>query len=187
MTAHRRVALIRGINLGRAKRVAMADLRALVEALGYQEVRTLLNSGNVIFGIPARSKADPAAKIQSVMASKLGVSAMVMTLTADDFNTVVTENPFQEIAINPSRLFVSFVKESNDLAKLESLVKRDWSPDRMAIGSRAAYLWCPNGMLKSEMVVAVNNLLRERATARNWATVNKLHTCLRTALSEQAK
>src|SRR5262245_8002074 len=74
------VALLRGINVGTAKRVAMADLRALVEGLGYGDVRTLLNSGNVVFSVPRTAKGDPAARIEKALAAKLGVSSRILVL-----------------------------------------------------------------------------------------------------------
>ena len=74
----RYVALIRGINVGRAKRVAMADLRALVEGLGYGEVRTLLNSGNVVFRVPAARSGDIAGRIEKAITARLRISARVI-------------------------------------------------------------------------------------------------------------
>ena len=78
MAAGRMVGLIRGINVGRAKRVAMADLRALVEGLGYGDVRTLLNSGNVVFTAPRTTTARAAARIEEGLATQLGVPARVI-------------------------------------------------------------------------------------------------------------
>jgi uncharacterized protein (DUF1697 family) len=70
MTTGYQVALLRGINVGRAKRVAMADLRALVESLGYGDARTLLNSGNVVFAVPAAAKGDAASRIEKSLATR---------------------------------------------------------------------------------------------------------------------
>ena len=72
----RQVALIRGINVGRAKRVAMADLRALVEGLGYRDVDTLLNSGNVVFTVPAGMKGTPSSRIESCRLFSRAVASM---------------------------------------------------------------------------------------------------------------
>ena len=78
----RHVALIRGINVGRAKRVAMADLRALMESLGYGDARTLLNSGNIVFTAGREGPDRIRARIERAMAARLGVSARVTVLTA---------------------------------------------------------------------------------------------------------
>ena len=173
-TSGRHVALIRGINVGKAKRVAMADLRALVEELGYTDVRTLLNSGNVVFTVPPKSPGDPAARMEEALASKVGFSARFTVLSAAELATVAAENPLREVADDPSRLLVAFVKNPPDLARLEPLAKRDWGADTLALGTRAAYLWCGGGILASKLPEEVGRALRDGVTTRNWATVTKL-------------
>jgi uncharacterized protein (DUF1697 family) len=170
------VALLRGINVGKAKRVAMADLRAVVSGLGYADVRTLLNSGNVVFTAPARAAAtDLAPRIERAIASKIGVTSRVTVLSANELRTVIEENPFVEIATNPSRLFVAVLTNPADRKLLQPLTKNDWRPDTFAVGTRAAYLWCPEGMLESRLPEAVGRALGDGHTMRNWATTSKLH------------
>lgn len=176
----RHVALIRGINVGRAKRVAMAELRALVEELGYGEVRTLLNSGNVVFdvpGTPARGAADGiAGRIEAALAARTGVSARVTVLAAGELAEVVAENPLGEVATDPSRLLVTVLTNpAADRPRLAPLGEREWAPGALALGARAAYLWCPEGILASPLPEAVGRVLGDAATARNWATILKLH------------
>src|SRR5436190_7614221 len=101
--AGRQVALLRGINVGRAKRVAMADLRALIEGLGYGDVRTLLNSGNVVFTAPRAAPDNAAARIEKALATDLGVSARVTVLTAQELAEAVAANPLLEVADDFSR------------------------------------------------------------------------------------
>ena len=169
------VALLRGINVGTAKRVAMADLRALVEDLGYGGVRTVLNSGNVVFSAPGTSAADAAAGIQAAVAQRLGVSCRVVALTAAELAAVVAGNPLAAVADNPSRLFVAVLADPADRALLEPLAGQDWAPEVLAVGARAAYLWCPAGMAASRLADAVGRALGDGVTTRNWATVAKLH------------
>jgi uncharacterized protein (DUF1697 family) len=173
--ASRQVALIRGINVGRAKRVAMADLRALVEGLGHVNVRTLLNSGNVVFTAPRAATDRAAVQIEKGLAAELGVSARVTVLTARELADAVTENPLLEVADDFSRLLVAFLRSPADRPKLEPLLKQDWSPECLALGTRVAYLWCPEGILASPLAESVNRALGDAVTARNWATVMKLH------------
>jgi uncharacterized protein (DUF1697 family) len=168
------IALIRGINVGRAKRVAMADLRTLVEDLGYQDVRTLLNSGNVVFTVPGKAKGDAATKIEEGIAAKLGVKARVTVITAAEIAAAVADNPLLEVATDHSRLLVTVLAKTADRKLLEPLTKQDWAPEVLAIGARVAYLWCANGILESRMAAAVNRVLGDGATARNWATILKL-------------
>jgi uncharacterized protein (DUF1697 family) len=173
--AGRQVGLIRGINVGRAKRVAMADLRALVEDLGYGDVRTLLNSGNVVFTTPRAAAGDAAARIEKALATRLGVPARVTVLSAADLAAALTDNPLLEVADNPSRLLVAVLSNPADWQKLEPLLKQDWSREVLAIGTRVAYVWCPKGILVSRLVEAVNRALGDAVTTRNWATMLKLH------------
>jgi uncharacterized protein (DUF1697 family) len=175
MSDDRRVALIRGINVGRAKRVAMSELRALVEGLGYRNVRTLLNSGNVVFTAPGIPPDEAAARIEETLARQLGASARVTALTARELDEIVRDNPLGEIASDPSRLLVSVLADPADRARLEPLAVQDWAPEAMALGRRVAYLWCPEGVIASRAMEAVTRTLGDAVTARNWATIMKLH------------
>jgi uncharacterized protein (DUF1697 family) len=168
------VALIRGINVGKAKRVSMADLRALVEGIGYRDVKTLLNSGNVVFTAKAKPDA-AAARIEKALATETGVSARVTVLTAAELAEIAAENPLAAVADNPTRLLVAVFNSAADRSRLEPLVEQDWAPGRLALGKRAAYLWCPDGILESKLVVAVGRALKDTVTSRNWATILKLH------------
>ncbi len=171
----RYAALIRGINVGRAKRVAMADLRALVEGLGFTDVRTLLNSGNVVFSGPHAVPDKVAMRIEKALAADLGVSARVMVLTAKEIADAVAENPLGTVADDPSRLLVAICAKPSDRQKLTPILTQDWGPEALAISTRVAYLWCPEGILASRLVEAVNRTLGDAVTARNWATMQKLH------------
>lgn len=175
--AGRQVALIRGINVGRAKRIAMADLRALVEGLGYRDVRTLLNSGNVVFTTRA-STAIAAKRIEQAMEKQLGVSARVFVLTAQELEQIVKENSLADRADNPSRLLVAVFGAAADRSRLKAMEKADRGNDALAVGARAAYLWCPNGILESRFIEDVMRLLGDAATTRNWATVLKLQAAV---------
>jgi uncharacterized protein (DUF1697 family) len=169
------VALLRGINVGRAKRVAMADLRTLIEQLGYADVRTLLNSGNVVFTSARTAPDDLAVRIEKALAKRTGVSARVTVLTAVELTAAMTENTLLEVAKDPSRLLVAFLRDPSDRRKLEPLTKQAWDPEALALGTRVAYLWCPGGIIASRLGEAVNRMLGDAVTARNWTTVLKLH------------
>lgn len=170
----RYVALIRGINVGRAKRVAMADLRALLVNLGYRDVRTLLNSGNIVFTVPPKIRDAPAIRIERALASRLGLSARVTVLTATDLAAAIAENPLGTVADNPSRLLVFVLMNPPDRSKLKELTERDWGPEAIEIGRRVAYLWCPAGIIESPLAAAAGRILGDAVTVRNWATMTKL-------------
>jgi uncharacterized protein (DUF1697 family) len=165
---------LRGINVGNAKRVAMADLRDLVQQLGYTHVRTLLNSGNVVFAMPAKSEGDPAARIERALRERTGVDARVTVLSAKDWNSLIEKNPLHAAESEPSRFLVHLLRDPADRKLVAELAKQDWSPDALAVGPRAIYVQCAKGILDSKLVVAVQRALGDRVTARNWATVLKL-------------
>ena len=172
-----RVALIRGINVGKAKRVAMADLRAGLEAVGYENVRTLLNSGNVVFTVPAKSKGDPAARVEEVLEKRLRVPAKVVLLTAAELAEAVDGNPLLDQAEGePARFLVAALAERVDRKGLAALAEQDWAPDALALGKRVAYLWCAGGILESKLLTAFNRATGDGATTRNWTTMLKLRT-----------
>ena len=169
------VALLRGINVGKAKRVAMADLRALVEGLGYRDVRTLLNSGNVVFTVPKSAKGDPAARIEKAIAARLGVTSRVTVLTGAELGAIVRDDPLGRVADNPSRYMITVLTNPPDRGKLKALAREDWSPEVVSLGRRCVYLWCPAGIIDSRAFAALTKLLGDAITTRNWATINKLH------------
>jgi uncharacterized protein (DUF1697 family) len=176
--SNRRVALIRGINLGKAKRVSMADLKALVEDLGYRDVRTLLNSGNVVFTAPASARGDAAERIKKAMAERTGVSAHVIVLDAEEVAAAVERDPLKKSAVNPALLLVAVTDRPADRAKLAPLAKQRWAPEALALGKRVAYIWCPGGIHASPLALSVWRAAGEGVTARNWTTMTKLKALL---------
>ncbi|HVE92960.1 MAG TPA: DUF1697 domain-containing protein [Actinomycetota bacterium] len=170
------VGLIRGINVGRAKRVAMADLRALVEELGYGDVKTFLNSGNVVFtSARPRPQTQVAAQIEKGLSSACGVSARVIVLSGAELDSVVQENPLTKRATDPSRLLVAVLADPADKRLLGPLTTQDWAPESLAVGDRAAYAWCPKGILESRLPDALGRALGDAVTTRNWSTIQKIH------------
>lgn len=174
--AERCVALLRGINVGTAKRVAMADLRALCERLGYREVRTLLNSGNVVFDVGPGADAAKAAgpRLETAIAAELGVDARVLVLKGRDLVAAVEGNPLADAATDPSRMLLLATADAKALARLEPLLGEDWSPEAIALGPGVAYLWCPKGIADSRLGAAAHRLVGRDGTARNLATMTKL-------------
>jgi len=167
------VALLRGINVGKAKRVAMSELRALCESLGYGDVQTLLNSGNIVFSAP-RADSRAAARIEKEIASRLGVDSRVLVITGSELEAIVAENPLPECDVSPSRFLVTVLARDADRARLEQLVTQSWGAERMRLGSRAVYLWCANGINESKAVLALGKAVGSAGTSRNWATIRKL-------------
>jgi uncharacterized protein (DUF1697 family) len=170
----RYVALLRGVNnIGPATRVAMADLRALFEGLGFRDVRTLLNSGNVIFSAPQQGRGDVLARIEKGLSAGLGLIVPVIVLTGEELAAAVRNNPFAAVSTNPSRLLVVAPRTRSDQKRLRPLLEKRWAPEALALGSRVAYLWCANGVARSPLWAAVERALERSGTARNMATMTK--------------
>jgi uncharacterized protein (DUF1697 family) len=175
MTATPGIALLRGINVGRAKRIAMADLRTLFEELGFYDVRTVLNSGNVVFGGATRKLAAAPAAIEDALVRRLGVASRVTVLGADELGVVMADNPLVAQSTDHARLVTFIPAADGQRALLAPLLERDWAPGALALGERAAYVWCPTGVLDSAAAAAVAKVLGDATTARNWNTLCKLH------------
>jgi uncharacterized protein (DUF1697 family) len=165
----RLVALLRGINLGAKRRVPMADLRALMDELGYTDVKTVLQSGNVVF---TGAKKDTQGKLQNALNKRFGFEVDVVIRTMEELQKVADHDPFKGEADDLKRYFVVFLDGKPELGDLED---EDWSPDRLAVNGSELYAWCPEGMQGSRLMKALGKPgLARTATFRNMATVRKL-------------
>ena len=171
----RHVAFLRGINVGRAKRIAMADLRALVEDLGFRDVRTVLNSGNVVYTSPRTAPAAAAARIERAIAGELGVSSRVVVLDGSELSAAVDRNPLVRVAGDHSRLLMYVAASPEALGKAQAMTTQSWGKDKVAIEGRVLYAWCSGGILASSLREAIDRALKDTVTSRNWATILKLH------------
>jgi uncharacterized protein (DUF1697 family) len=175
------IALIRGVNVGKGNRIAMADLKELIADLGHTDVRTLLNSGNAVFQSKRPNVAKISAGIQAAIVRGCGFSASVMVVTAENLDRIIEENPLLAIAKDPARHLVAFVADAKHLAPLRPLQEERWTPDALAMTQRAAYLWCSTGLLESKMSQAFTRKAGATITTRNWATVLKLQAAAKEA------
>lgn len=168
------VALLRGINVGRAKRVAMADLRGVFEDLGYTDVRTLLNSGNVVFESKGRLTSKDADRAQERLLGETGVSSKITLLSEAEMRTVLDDCPLLKMAKDYKRLLVAVPTSRAQMKRFQELSKKDWKPETLALGSRAAYIWSPEGIIESKLFKVVGSTLGDDVTTRNWATLTKI-------------
>ena len=168
------LALLRGVNnIGAARPVVMGDLRALFEGLGFRDVHTLLNSGNVIFSAPSIARGEVLARIEKGLAAKLTLASAVTLLSRREVVAAVRNNPFSGVSTNPSHLLVMVPRKRSDLGGLRPLLKERWAPEALGLGSRVAYLWCANGVPRSPLWNAVDRALQRTGTVRNIATLTK--------------
>lgn len=175
------IALLRGINVGTAKRLPMAELRALLTELGYDGVTTLLNSGNAVFRAAQGTPQQHAAAISAAIAGQLGLQVPVIVKTAEELSAIVQGNPFDAATLDPSQLLVAFVQAPAALAGLNALSAQVVPPEQCQVGAHAAYLHCAHGILESQAAKALLGKSGKAGksdavtvTTRNWATVLKL-------------
>jgi uncharacterized protein (DUF1697 family) len=168
------VALLRGVNVGTAKRVPMAELRALLSGLGYTGVATLLNSGNAVFRAPASTPEKHARNIAAAISIQLKVEVPVIVKSARELAMILSENPIKAETDEHPRFLVSFVQDTKALSSLATIESLVVPPEQFAVGKNAAYLFCAKGILESKAGVALLGKAGRSATTRNWATVLKL-------------
>ena len=172
------IALIRGINVGTAKRVAMADLREMLTGLGYTDVRTLLNSGNAIFGT-TDSVSEVTAAIEKGLADDLVVPAKVLVRTRAQVEKALAADPIGELATDGAKHFLGFLVEKPTRKTVEEIAAltngADWAPDIARLVDDHLYLWCPNGISNATFAkVSWDKKLGIAMTMRNWNTLTKL-------------
>lgn len=172
------VALLRGVNVGKANRVPMAELRILLVEQGYGGVATLLNSGNAVFRASGGSPETHAAAISAAILAKFSIQVLVLVLvkSAQELASIVQEMPLDMASADHSQLLVAFVQETSTLVGLRSLVPLAAPPEQFIIGKNAAYLHCTNGILASKAAKALLGKVGKAGTTRNWATVLKLQS-----------
>ena len=164
-------ALLRGINIGPHKRIAMPALREIVESLGHTDVETYLQSGNVVF--TRRGRADPGPALEAAIAKATGVDVPVVTRTGDDLARVVAGNPYA--VSDPTKVVVGFLADAVELADLELGDLSGYLPDELTVAGREVYVSVPNGQGRSKLMEAlVKRRLRTTLTVRNWRTVTAL-------------
>ena len=168
------VVLLRGVNVGKGKRVPMADFKALLEGLGYTSVITLLNSGNAVFTSSGRAAAKHAAAIATAVERTLGVTTPAIVKSAAELSAIVEASPIIPSEFEHSRYLVAFAPDEAALDAIGPLQSLAQAPERFVVSRLAAYLYCPNGVLQSRVGEALLGKAGKGVTTRNWATVLKL-------------
>jgi uncharacterized protein (DUF1697 family) len=170
----RQVALLRGINVGAHKRIAMPALRELLSEAGFGEVQTYVQSGNVVL----TSELDPAElerELERLIAEGFGFDVEVIVRTREQLSEVVQRNPLGEVATDPKRYQVSFLAAELEPERAEALAAAAVEPERFIAHGRELYAWHPDGVARSKLWAKLaGSGLGVKATARNWTTVTTL-------------
>lgn len=170
------IAMLRGINVGGHKKVAMAELRKSFAALGFDRVQTYIQSGNVVFRAAKGSAAELCKKIENRILADFGFPVPVILRTASEMRKVLQDNPFlKKSGIDISKLHVIFLSAAPQPPAVRKLKDLKTAPEDLRYCGREIYHYCPNGVAESKLFRAdFDRLLSVRATSRNWNTVTKL-------------
>lgn len=170
------IALLRGINIGRNKRIKMADLVKILESLGFKNVKTYLQSGNVIFEHDSSDILEIAGSIERKISEAFSFSVDVIIRTMDELENIVKGNPFiKEPDIELDKLHVTFLADIPDQKAVLNLDLKVAENEKFEIIGREVYLYCPNGYARTKLKNDVfERKLNTTATTRNWKTTNKL-------------
>jgi uncharacterized protein (DUF1697 family) len=174
MTTH--IALLRAINVGGHHQVAMADLRDFLTQLGFGDVQSLLQSGNLVFRSDKRTGAPLEKLLETEAEKRLGVPTDFFVRTAEAWQAIVERNPFRKEAVrDPSHLAVLFLKHAPDAEAAKALRAAITGPEVIHTDGTHAYIVYPNGIGRSRLTSSlIERKLGTRGTARNWNTVLRL-------------
>jgi uncharacterized protein (DUF1697 family) len=159
------IVLLRGVNVGGRRKISMFDLRSCLDASGFRNVRTYIQSGNVV--LEHVDGQDLAARIEDALRASSGFDVPAVTRTAAELTRVVLRNPFPRTP--PTQLHVAFLADPPDSAEVGAVKADAWAPEAFAVRGRDVYLHLPNGMGKAKMPPRLRFL--SAATIRNWNTV----------------
>jgi len=169
------VALLRGINLGGHNKVSMSELRSLLAAAGFEEVRTILQSGNVIVTPPGKGVSRIGATIEKAIEDGIGLGIRVMTRTREEMAAIVAGNPFPDPGTDPKFLHAVFLDTTPNQDRVSNLDPDRSPPDRFSVAGREIYVQYPAGSGRSKLNLEYfEKRLGVAGTARNWNTVTKL-------------
>lgn len=168
------IALLRGINVGAHNRIAMADLRELLSALGYGNARTLVQSGNIVLSADVPSER-LARELEREIAGRFGVETPVVVRTREELAAVVALDPLGDVADQHKLYQVSFLSAEPDPEAVRKIAGVDVAPERFVHVGREIYAWHPEGIHRSPLAKLLSDKrLGVTVTARNWNTTTKL-------------
>jgi uncharacterized protein (DUF1697 family) len=170
------IAMLRGINVGGNKRMQMDKLRASFESMGFEAVKSYIQSGNVVFKTKKTSPAALAKKIEKQIVADFGFSSSVIVRSSGEIEAIVVNNPLlSDAGIDPTKLHVMFLSASPSAAAAQQFTALTVEPERCHCGDNDIYLYLPNGVSQSVLFKSpVDRILAVTNTTRNWKTVTSL-------------
>jgi uncharacterized protein (DUF1697 family) len=168
------VALLRGINVGKHRRVAMADIRTALTGAGFENVSTYIASGNVVLESGERSAAAVERSVEDALHEAIGIEIPTIVRTEAQLAKILATNPFLDRGAEPARLHVAFLKGKPSAAEAKALAAVEEEPDELVVRGAEIYLHYPDGQGRSRMAVNLARAMKTPGTVRTWKVVGKL-------------
>ncbi len=172
------ISILRGINVSGQKKIKMADLKSTYENLGFQNVVTYIQSGNVIFNAERQSRIELVSTIEALIEETYHFHVPVQIRTNSEFESIIQGCPFGAVDIDRdgTKVLVTFLSSAPEETAIAGIQEYVAAPEKLVIIGTEVYLYCPNGYGKSKLSnVFVEKKLGVEATTRNWKTVLKLY------------
>ena len=170
------IGLLRAINLGSHNKIAMSDLRAMMEKVGLEDCKTLILSGNIVFKCASGSADKVETMLEAASTKHLGVTTDYFVRTAKEWQAIIAANPFKKEAKNdPARLVMMCLRDAPSADQVKALQAAIKGREVVKASGKQAYIVYPDGQGRSKLTIKmIENALATRGTARNWNTVLKL-------------
>ena len=170
------ISLLRGINVSGRNMMKMNILQKQYENMGFRNISTYLQSGNVIFSSDCSSKNELQQNISQQIEKNFALIVPVVVLTVNDLKQIINKNPFgKDHTKNPSFLHITFLASIPDTYNHEAIENKKQPGEEIAFSDAAVYLYCPNGYGKTKLTnTFLENRLKVVTTTRNWKTTNEL-------------
>ncbi len=171
---NKKVAILRGINVGGNRKILMADLKLLFEELGFSNIVTYIQSGNVLFNSNTENEL-LADRIEQAIKANFGFDVPVIVRSANELKKAIEANPFYDAEADVNKLHLTFLKEKPTAENLQHTVSYNYEPDKFVIDGKEVFIFCENKYHESKLTnIFFEKKLKVGATTRNWKTVLKL-------------
>lgn len=175
------VALFSGINVGGNRIVKMAELKGFFEQLGFTDVATYIQSGNVVFNAANSDSTQLTAQLEAAFEQRWGFRSRIMVRDRAWFERLVADNPYPEVANDHTKLHAYVLERAPNADEIAPLSARCTGPERFEVRGDALYLHAPDGLGKAKFAEVLPRVLKVPGTARNWRTVLSLLEMVRKA------
>jgi len=169
-------ALLRGINVSGQKKILMKDLAEMFAKLGFENIITYIQSGNVVFQSSMKNKEDISSKIVKGIKKEFGFDVNTEVIDKKELQNIINRNPFLNVkGIDETKLHSTILSTAPEKESLNKIAAIDGGKDKIVIAGKTVYLYCPNGYGRTKYTnTVIENKLKVKATTRNWKTMNAL-------------